>query len=1065
MKGEVNETFSVDVSSLTGAVITDGQGLGTITNDDDMPTYAIQGSGLATTLSGTYTTNGVVVADFEGGLSPEIRGFYIQDPTGDADPATSDGLFVYNGSNDNVALGDLVSVTGTVSDYQDQTQISASSIVVLSTGNTISPTDIILPFASVAVEEQYEGMLVRVPQTLTVTEMYLLGRFGQVTMGGTGKLYQPTSIVDPGAPAIAMLAANNLNKIIVDDALNNQNPDPIVFGRGGLPLSASNTLRGGDTLTGLVGVFTYAWGGNSASPNAYRIRPINSMGGGIPNFVAANPRPAAPPVVTGSIKVVGMNMLNYFNSFTSCFPSGTVTDCRGADDDAEFTRQSDKIVNAILALNADVIGIMEIENDGYGPTSAIQDLVNKLNLIAGAGTYAFIDADALTGKTNALGLDAIKVGILYQPAAVTPVGQTAVLDTVAFVNGGDLEPRNRVSLLQAFQTVSGEQFLVNVNHLKSKGSACTIPDAGDGQGNCNVVRTNAVNELISWYATDPTGINDPDLLIVGDMNSYAKEDPIKAFEAAGFTNMVNYWGSAESYSYVFDGQWGYLDYALGSSSLLAQSQGTTEWHINSDEPIVLDYNTDFKTAGQIIDLYSPEPFRASDHDPVLVGLELSGPDTQIDTHPAAVTSSTLAEFTFSSPDLTATFECSLDLADFTACTSGTTSYSGLLAGDHNFRVRAVNTNLNVDVTPASFSWTIDLVGPTVLSIVRADSNPVNAASVDFVVTFSEPVSGPGVNDFTLTASSGLSGAAVIGVTGSGATLTVTVDTGSGNGTLLLNVVDNNTILDEALNPLGGAAIGDGDFTAGDAYTVFKSLPPLADFNGDGKADVAVFRPSTGIWYISGQGIYSFGQSGDLPVSADYNGDGKADIAVFRPSNSTWYIKGVGSFLYGQSGDIPVPADYNGDGKTDIAVFRPSNSTWYIKGVGSFLYGQSSDIPVVADYNGDGKADIAVFRPSNSTWYIKGMGSSVYGMAGDIPAVADYNGDGKADIAVFRPSNNTWYIKGMGTSLYGMAGDIPVIGDYNGDGKADIAVFRPSNSTWYIRGIGPSVYGMEGDIPV
>jgi pectate lyase len=167
---------------------------------------------------------------------------------------------------------------------------------------------------------------------------------------------------------------------------------------------------------------------------------------------------------------------------------------------------------------------------------------------------------------------------------------------------------------------------------------------------------------------------------------------------------------------------------------------------------------------------------------------------------------------------------------------------------------------------------------------------------------------------------------------------------------------------------------------------------------------ATFVTSTtpGVWQISGQAAYWYGTTNDIPVPADYNGDGKDDIAVFRESNSTWYIRGVGPSVYGTVGDIPVPADYNGDGKDDIAVFRPSNGTWYIRGVGAFVYGTVGDIPVVGDYNGDGKDDIAVFRPSDGTWYIRGVGAFVYGTRSHIPVLADYNGDGKDDIAIFRP---------------------------------------------------------------
>lgn len=594
------------------------------------PAYAIQGSGASAALTGTRTTKGVVVGDYEG-PSPTLRGFYLQDATGDNDPATSDAIFVFNNNNDSVALGDVVRVSGSVSEFQSQTQISATSVVKCGTG-TVAPTDVTLPFASPTDAERFEGMLVRLPQTLYVTEHFQLGRFGQVVLSSGGRLAQPTNVTTPGAAANALQAQNNLNRIILDDALQNQNPDPILFGRGGQPLSASNTLRGGDTATSIVGVMTYTWAGNNASPNAYRVRPINALGGSV-NFQAANPRPTSVPPVGGSLKVVGMNLLNFFNTFDGLPDSvdnctngagGPATDCRGADTQAEFDRQWPKTVAAILAMNPDVLGFNELENDGYGPSSAIAFLVDRLNDATAPGTYAFIDADAATGQVNALGTDAIKVGLIYKPASVSPVGQTAVLNEAAFVNGGDSAPRNRASLAQAFQqNANGATFVVNVNHLKSKGSACDAPDAGDGQGNCNTVRTVAAILLMTWLNSNPTGIIDPDVLLIGDYNSYAKEDPIIAFQSAGFVNLIEGRLGPDAYSYVFDGQWGYLDHALASSALNAQVSGVADYHINADEPGVLDYNTDFKTPNLISSLYAPDQFRVSDHDPVLVGLNLN----------------------------------------------------------------------------------------------------------------------------------------------------------------------------------------------------------------------------------------------------------------------------------------------------------------------------------------------------------------------------------------------------------------------------------------------------------
>ncbi len=591
---------------------------------------AIQGSGATVALTGTRTTQGVVVGDYEGAF-PALRGFFIQDPAGDGNPATSDGIFVFEGSNANtVSLGDVVRVTGTAGENQGQSQISVGTIVKCGMG-TVAPTGVTFPVASADFLEQYEGMLVRLPQTMYVTEHFQLGRFGQVVISADGRLQQPTNVVTPGAAANALQAANNLKKIILDDGSLGQNLDPILFGRNGNPLSASNTLRGGDKATGIVGVLNYTWGGQSSSPNAYRIRPINALSGSV-NFVEVNARPTSAPAVGGSIKVTGMNLLNFFNTFDG-FPDnvdnctfgvgGAPADCRGADTQSEFDRQWPKTVAAILAMNPDVLGVNEIENDGYGSAGSLQSLVDQLNAATAPGTYAFIDVDANTGQTNAMGTDAIKVGLLYKPASVTPVGQTAVLNSAAFVNGGDSAPRSRPSLAQAFEVDStGARFIVDVNHLKSKGSACTTPDAGDGQGNCNAVRVNAATELMNWLATNPTGTGDSDILLVGDYNAYAMEDPITVIKNAGFTNLIESVLGPDAYSYVFDGQWGYLDHALGSASIVPQVTGVGDYHINSDEPSVLDYNTDFKNAAQIASLYAPDQFRVSDHDPVLVGLDL-----------------------------------------------------------------------------------------------------------------------------------------------------------------------------------------------------------------------------------------------------------------------------------------------------------------------------------------------------------------------------------------------------------------------------------------------------------
>lgn len=591
-----------------------------------IPIYIIQGETESSPLAGEYvTTKGVVIGDFEGGGS--LRGFYLQDPIGDDNPLTSDGIFVYRGDTaDSVQVGQTVQVSGTVNEAFGQTQLNLSEMTILDSGFTsIQPSSITLPFSSSNEPERYEGMLVRLDQTLTVTDTYFLGRFGQVTLSSGGRLYQPTQLTLPGESAILLQQANDLNRILLDDALQTQNPDPIPFGRGRQSLTAVNTLRSGDTVSGLSGVMTYTWGGHSASPNAWRIRPIGSMSADLPNFQPANPRPAEPPVMESRLRIASLNTYNYFNTFSDCRAglNGAAVSCRGANSPEEFERQTDKLVSGLVALNADVIALMEMENDGYAAESALADLTNRLNkTLPPEKQYAFLDVDSATGKINALGTDAIKVALLYRPSSVTPLA-TAVLDSHAFVYGGDSSPRNRVSLLQAFaENSTTEQFLISVNHLKSKGTPCDTPNAGDGQGNCSTVRLNAMQELIEWLDSNPTGIADSDILIVGDLNAYAMEDALRLLEQVGFINLIPAYHGLRSYSYIFEGQAGSLDHALASASLLWQVGGATEWHINADEPVVLDYNLEFKTETQQDILYNPEPFRSSDHEPLIIGINL-----------------------------------------------------------------------------------------------------------------------------------------------------------------------------------------------------------------------------------------------------------------------------------------------------------------------------------------------------------------------------------------------------------------------------------------------------------
>ncbi len=254
-----------------------------------------------------------------------------------------------------------------------------------------------------------------------------------------------------------------------------------------------------------------------------------------------------------------------------------------------------------------------------------------------------------------------------------------------------------------------------------------------------------------------------------------------------------------------------------------------------------------------------------------------------------------------------------------------------------------------------------------------------------------------------------------------------------------------------------------------AYPVIES----GDYDGDGKAEIAVFRPGNGLWAVRGLGRTYFGATGDVPVSGDYNGDGYSDVSVFRPSSGLWAVKGITRLYFGGSDDTPVPADYDGDGSCDIGLFRDDSGLWSVRGVTRVYCGAGGDYPVPGDYDNDGTADIATFRPSAGLWAVAGITRCYFGGASDLPVPGNFtwysssskSGFFRSQIAVFRPSTGLWAIRGCTRFYFGSAGDMPVVGDFDGNALDDTAVFRPTGSLWAIKEVSRTYFGAYGDFPV
>ncbi|WP_168797251.1 ExeM/NucH family extracellular endonuclease [Lampropedia aestuarii] len=631
---------------------------------------AIQG-GAATSplLNQTVKVSAIATA-----FLPGMSGFALQEAERDANAQTSEGIFIYYGNAlppgvDAQMVGKRVTLIGTVTEFRGQTQLSNIRQVEIGAAETLpTPETITLPVASENVWARREGMVVEVcaanEQPLVVTDTYSLGRYGNIVLSADQR---QTQFTEHNAPSVelnrAYLQQVKLNRIILDDGISAQNP-AYHLGRNGEPLSASNSLRAGDQTRCITGLLDQFQDNRAEHEIDYRIQPTQT-----PIFTGSE-RPTAAALqqaMQGStLTVASVNVLNFFvtrSNATFTVPGTNIShQGRGADASVtiegqtftdEYQRQLDKLVAQLLAIDADVYGLNEIQNDGFDANGSLATLVAALNEKAGTGVYAYVGANGVTDGVRALqalGTDAIAVALIYNTQRVAPQGQAVAPDVSKPENNAFTAAHgSRVPVAQTFRILALEEddpdalVTVAVNHFKSKGSIINGErDQGDGQGANNPSRMLAAQQLSAWLASNPTGFAQAHTVLTGDFNSYSQEDPIRILETAGYQLQKQ---GGDSYSYSFAGLWGSLDHILTSASLEDKIGVVLEWAVNAEEPTLLDYNYNFKTLAQASGYYLPDFYRASDHNPVLVGFNLGSDDTSpIEPEPEPI-----ADFEFELP--------------------------------------------------------------------------------------------------------------------------------------------------------------------------------------------------------------------------------------------------------------------------------------------------------------------------------------------------------------------------------------------------------------------------------
>lgn len=594
--------FSRPLALLSALLLTTGASLHAQEFDDEQPISqesvegasitkisALQGTGDSSPLvNATVTVRGVVTAD----LLDEFGGILVQSAPGemDEDPATSEGLFVKLSRDLEPKVGDFALVVGKVVEYRGITTLDEVQFYQVNSSTKTQPVELILPLAQGLTWESYESMYLSFPNPLVVTDNHDYGRYGFVRVSQDQRLFQPTNFMAPGDEAFALESAyETAGSILLDDGKNIQNPDPLPFTINGEHVRAGDSI---EAMKGFVMFYGDAWQLISTEPI---------------NWVRTNPRVATPPAVGGDVIVASYNVLNFFNGNGE---GGGFPTSRGADSVEEFERQKAKIVAGIVALDADIVGLLEIENDGFDQFSAIAELTRSINerITDEAKKYTIVET-----KDN-LGNDEICNAVIYRQYKLVIIGEAVTYAQGPF-------QFHRPSLITSFKhKASSEAFTVSLNHFKSKSCRSSFGenvDGKDGQACYNADRVEQATMLVNALKNYPTGLQDDDVIIIGDLNSNASEGPIKVITDAGFHEVLTeLHGKQGAYSYVFDGRSGLIDYAILSPTLRPRLTTAEVWHVNTDETTVLDYNSEFKPKV----FYEANPFRSSDHDPVIFGL-------------------------------------------------------------------------------------------------------------------------------------------------------------------------------------------------------------------------------------------------------------------------------------------------------------------------------------------------------------------------------------------------------------------------------------------------------------